>query len=777
MTEDEPMSSNARKRARKKALKEAKALKQTKAAQVLAACGGRGLKTKTEVSNHAAASIKLQNPTSTKTTKNDKKRKRQQQKSTEALPPKATTNRHEEEDDLLAFAAAWANDSNTATAIDENSTAAAKNGSGKKKKKKKKSEETHLSKTNTTDVSNQHPPRPHNNNNSHKSLIKQLDRHPPAFRQHQTMVLPEHEFLRDQEPYQESFQMALNTAYEGLAWDPPEATLPEHEMCQALSTLDHRKLFRTDVTQPAGLGAKLVPSYVTRCLLGEEGTTYRYLGLRMFAHPWNGKHCDNNDSGSELQKALQTFQTLNAKLTENTQGHLQTLANKRQQRGESEPLVSGIRDFNVTLINKMTVHKRLREEPMFGQQKYTVGWHADSSLEHFSTIAVYHTLMATTTAEASDTDPKRSKKAKSKRHNNSNNHQSSDNEWSVALRVTHDAEGPRQKRLGDITVETTAPPIAVGFPSGYTYFMLDDYNHHHQHAVLAPDNPRNDTLRYSSTHRLLRQGHTVQDMLARCQKTLGCDAGSASSSGQHNNPRHGPKHWRSEQVLLNELENEWLRQFFVQGPEHKELLWGYWREPIEQLFRYWEWLEERTLQVVTLLQRASQAKCKQQQQQQQSSNDNHHHKKNKKNGTTVHALVISQEEAEALKIMDQIAQGGDKKNKKVLASIYNPMATHILERAKSRELWAKREVDSVFHRLPTECHPIPFPVVYGGSNKGKKNSRPSGAPTFVMAHSCMPDGSSDFLKKLGDDVKAWGEAFETGDMDSLPKETVLKLAS
>ena len=51
--------------------------------------------------------------------------------------------------------------------------------------------------------------------------------------------------------------------------------------------MEDEGLFRTDVTQPFSLGTKCAKTYVTRCLLGKDGTTYKYLGLRMFVHPWN----------------------------------------------------------------------------------------------------------------------------------------------------------------------------------------------------------------------------------------------------------------------------------------------------------------------------------------------------------------------------------------------------------------------------------------------------------------------------------------------------------
>ena len=41
-----------------------------------------------------------------------------------------------------------------------------------------------------------------------------------------------------------------------------------------------------DVTQPMGPGTPLAVTKVTRTCVGDPGITYKYLGLRMFAHPW-----------------------------------------------------------------------------------------------------------------------------------------------------------------------------------------------------------------------------------------------------------------------------------------------------------------------------------------------------------------------------------------------------------------------------------------------------------------------------------------------------------
>ena len=52
---------------------------------------------------------------------------------------------------------------------------------------------------------------------------------------------------------------------------------------------------------------------------------------------------------------------------------------------------AGSTRFRLTLINRMeptALKPDLKEEPEFGMGKVSVSWHADSSLEHESTIAV-----------------------------------------------------------------------------------------------------------------------------------------------------------------------------------------------------------------------------------------------------------------------------------------------------------------------------------------------------------------------------------------------------
>jgi FTO catalytic domain len=174
------------------------------------------------------------------------------------------------------------------------------------------------------------------------------------------------EFLRNVPPYRESFAAALRYPYQGFVVDQNVMAVPEADLQRHLS-IEKECWFRPDVTQPFGLGTKCAKTYVTRCLMGDAGTTYKYLGLRMFAHPWTG-----------IVNQLKTH------LVDRTEHHLQQLATTRGTT------IQGRAAFDVCLINRMEASDQLK---LVEQNRTAVSWHADSSLEHYSTIAVYQTLL------------------------------------------------------------------------------------------------------------------------------------------------------------------------------------------------------------------------------------------------------------------------------------------------------------------------------------------------------------------------------------------------
>ncbi|KAI2498707.1 RNA N6-methyladenosine dioxygenase [Fragilaria crotonensis] len=512
-----------------------------------------------------------------------------------------------------------------------------------------------------------------------RSHVKSLhSKHSPTFPLPFPAALkyPKNEFLRDEPPYEESFQQALETSYEGFCVDDPMVMKDFHQRVEAaLLAMEGAGFFRVDVTQPFGLGTKCAKTYVTRCLVGEPGTTYN--------------------------EALQTIGDLNAMLTQRTKKHLSDLDQKRIARG-AEP-TKGRLGFDVALINRMESTVGLKDEPYLGQGKCSVSWHADSSLENFSCIAVYHLIN-----KEADTEGK----------------------WSVGLRVAHNSEGPQASRRGtDIYVETETPPLAVSLPSGATYCMLDDFNHHHQHTVIAEG--KVPGRRFSSTHRLLRDSHNVAHIIARCKSACA------------NFHKKGPKVWRSEQLLLTEMESEWLRQFFIQGQAHHDLLWkNNWQEPMEELLKYWSRLEERTKQTIEWLQFGAEGRCGMDDSSSTADGPAPPRAERK----------LREKRRKAREGIEELLGRGEVNSGEPKKYLYEPIALLLQERAVMRELWLAREHDGVFHDVSRDNRPIPLPVDFlvGGS----KNS-------IERGQSPMP-GSSQELQDMAARLLCWGKAYESG---------------
>lgn len=111
---------------------------------------------------------------------------------------------------------------------------------------------------------------------------------------------------------------------------------PFHDnFLHSFKNLDEKGIFQFDITQPGGLGTKTAKTFVTRCLIGDAGTTYKYLGLRMFSIPWN----DSN--GDEILPEAQMIYDLNQELIAHTKNLLEE--RNKPARGHQ---------YNLTLINR-----------------------------------------------------------------------------------------------------------------------------------------------------------------------------------------------------------------------------------------------------------------------------------------------------------------------------------------------------------------------------------------------------------------------------------------
>lgn len=373
----------------------------------------------------------------------------------------------------------------------------------------------------------------------------------------------------------DDFDSCQRECYRGFIYENPK-DIPRsiHDAYSSLfNDMNDSGLFLYDVVQPGG--KKLSLTSVTRTLVGNPGSTYKYLGLRLFSHPW----CDvdeNGDGGAiegELSchgatlvklgyskrcaRALIDTGLVNKRVIERTNKILQT---------NIAPLVKdglvGSADYSLTLINKMEPFRQkkdLKNDSIHGLGKTSVSWHKDSGLQDFSSIAVYHQLQDLNVRGTNEMDDKVIP-------------------WKVALRVADS--------------NTRTPALSIPLPSGSLYYLMDDFNHCHEHAVISGS----DSFRYSSTHRVARDGAgTWKYIREKCKTVLlnnlcveilkSLSEQRTASLAHYDNTIQRKmlvKEVRSCHQLMTEIEFEWIRQWYIQGKNHSELHY-YWIKPIAYL--------------------------------------------------------------------------------------------------------------------------------------------------------------------------------------------------
>lgn len=263
----------------------------------------------------------------------------------------------------------------------------------------------------------------------------------------------------------------------------------------------------------------------------------------------------------------------------------------------------GSAEFNLTLVNKMEPDAPgTKREGDYGMGNVSVGWHRDSGLRDYSSIAVYQTLVrGTTTMTTKTTNAKTRPETRtipSSTKTVRGDGAPSSSSWGVALRAMDGGSGGPLPNV---------PPLLVPLPSGSVYYMLDDFNHNHEHAVISPSVRGGDgTTRYSSTHRVAREGRgTWKYIREKARGVRGAPAivsndTSSSSSSRKKERETIVSRVRAEQNLMTEIEFEWLRQWFVQGRRHASLH-PYWHGPIRVLCDAYRHLEGATSDVLDLL--------------------------------------------------------------------------------------------------------------------------------------------------------------------------------
>ncbi|XP_024781683.1 alpha-ketoglutarate-dependent dioxygenase FTO isoform X1 [Pan paniscus] len=358
------------------------------------------------------------------------------------------------------------------------------------------------------------------------------------------------------------------------------------EVQEAFLTLHkHGCLFR-DLVRIQG---KDLLTPVSRILIGNPGCTYKYLNTRLFTVPWPVKGSNIKHTEAEIAAACETFLKLNDYLQIETIQALEELAAKEKANEDAVPLcmsadfprvgmgssyngqdevdIKSRAAYNVTLLNFMDPQKMpyLKEEPYFGMGKMAVSWHHDENLVDRSAVAVY-----SYSCEGTVCSWKKQPCPEEESEDDSHLEGRDPDIWHVGFKISWDIE---------------TPGLAIPLHQGDCYFMLDDLNATHQHCVLAGSQPR-----FSSTHRVAEcSTGTLDYILQRCQLALQnvCDDVDNDDVSLKS---FEPAVLKQGEEIHNEVEFEWLRQFWFQGNRYRKCT-DWWCQPMAQLEALWKKME------------------------------------------------------------------------------------------------------------------------------------------------------------------------------------------
>ncbi|XP_076012021.1 alpha-ketoglutarate-dependent dioxygenase FTO [Genypterus blacodes] len=242
--------------------------------------------------------------------------------------------------------------------------------------------------------------------------------------------------------------------------------------------------------------------------------------------------------------------------------HIEDEEEPASKQGCSQPsplqVCTGPVQFNVTLLNYMdpAAMSQLKEEPYYGMGKMAVGWHHDENLVSHSPVAVYSYSCQDNKGESGE-GSSREKTC-----------------WRIGLKVAWDIH---------------TPGMTLPLESGDCYYMRDDLNSSHQHCVLA-----GESARFSSTHRVAEcSSGTLKYIQSRCQQALS-NLRTDPETGSHSLLGLLPTTLRHCEEIHNEVEFEWLRQYWFQGQRYARFC-SWWTRPMEQLEKDWRLMETMTM--------------------------------------------------------------------------------------------------------------------------------------------------------------------------------------
>jgi len=141
----------------------------------------------------------------------------------------------------------------------------------------------------------------------------------------------------------------LKTSYKGFVVDEQKVFDESFhsDFKRALKGLESSGMYVHDITQPLGLNTKLAKTYVSRCLVGIPGITYKYLGLRMFSIPW-----DEGETGATVDSVM--IGKMNQILSKRTKVLLTDGNNLNTTTSNDATRKVGSCNYNLTLINRLS---------------------------------------------------------------------------------------------------------------------------------------------------------------------------------------------------------------------------------------------------------------------------------------------------------------------------------------------------------------------------------------------------------------------------------------
>ncbi|XP_057687447.1 alpha-ketoglutarate-dependent dioxygenase FTO [Corythoichthys intestinalis] len=225
--------------------------------------------------------------------------------------------------------------------------------------------------------------------------------------------------------------------------------------------------------------------------------------------------------------------------------------------------------FNVTLLNYMdpAAMSQLKEEPYYGMGKMAVGWHHDENLISHSPVAVYSYSCHDDKGESSEGSGEKES-------------------WRIGLKVAWDIH---------------TPGLTLPLQSGDCYYMRDNLNITHQHCVLA-----GEAARFSSTHRVAEcSTGTLTYIQSRCQEALS-NLHTDPETGSHSLTTLNPNTMQHCEEIHNEVEFEWLRQYWFQGQRYTRFC-SWWSKPMEELEKDWKLMETMTMLYLAKVEEEGQA--------------------------------------------------------------------------------------------------------------------------------------------------------------------------